>query len=53
LKIEPRELTNERVGAQNAIMMRIARKRGVNVQNLIAEEYAQIKAIDRDEKRQA
>jgi hypothetical protein len=52
LKIEPRELPAERIANQNSIMLRIARKRGIDVQGLLAEEYRQIKVIDRDEKRQ-
>lgn len=52
LKIEPRVLPDDRNAMQNAIWLRIAKKRGVNVQGLLAEEYNQIKVIDRDEKRQ-
>lgn len=52
LKIEPRVLPEDRNAMQNAIWLRIAKKRGVNVQGLLAEEYNQIKVIDRDEKRQ-
>lgn len=52
LKIEPRVLPEDRNTMQNAIWLRIAQKRGVNVQDLLAEEYNQIKVIDRDEKRQ-
>ena len=52
LKIEPHVLPEDRNALQNAIWLRIAQKRGVNVQSLLAEEYNQIKVIDRDEKRQ-
>jgi hypothetical protein len=49
LKIEPRVLNDERNELQNSIMLRIAQKRGINVQTLLAEEYNQIKIIDRNE----
>lgn len=52
LKIEPRVLPEERNTNQNQIWLRIARKRGVNVQTLLSEEYNQIKVIDRSERRQ-
>lgn len=52
LKIEPRVLNDERNELQNSIMLRIAQKRGINVQTLLAEEYNQIKVIDRNDKRQ-
>lgn len=52
LKIEPRVLPEDRNNMQNEIWLRIARKRGVNVQGLLADEYNQVKVIDRDEKRQ-
>lgn len=52
LKIEPRVLNDERNEIQNSIMLRIAQKRGINVQTLLAEEYNQIKVIDKNEKRQ-
>jgi hypothetical protein len=52
LKIEPRTLNEGRTATQNNILLRIARKRGVNVQSLLAEEYSQIKVIDKDERRQ-
>lgn len=52
LKIEPRVLNDERNELQNSIMLRIAQKRGINVQTLLAEEYNQIKIIDRNEQRQ-
>jgi hypothetical protein len=34
-------------------MLRIARQRGINVQQLLADDYTQIKLDDRDEKRNA
>jgi hypothetical protein len=48
LKIEPRVLPEDRNATQNAIWLRIARTRGINVQGLLAEEYNQVKVIDRD-----
>ena len=34
-------------------MLRIAKARGINVQQLVADDYKQIKIDDRNEKRQA
>jgi hypothetical protein len=41
-------LPEDRNATQNAIWLRIARTRGINVQGLLAEEYNQVKVIDRD-----
>lgn len=51
LMVQPNELTDDQFKNQCKIWLRIARKRGIDVQKLIGDEYKQVKLDDKDEKR--
>lgn len=53
LKLEGPKVSDDQFTTQCKIMLRIARQRGINVQQLLADDYTQIKLDDRDEKRNA
>ena len=49
--MKARELDDDQFSNQCKIWLRIAKKRGIDVQKLIGDEYKQVKVNDQDEKR--